>query len=291
MKLHLLSHVLRQELFKAVLEVVGDRQGTDMEPRESSFRSADVPIRYTDVGTGPPVLLIHGYTGGLDMWRDLTPHLSSRFRVIALDCRGHGQSGKPHEEGAYGAEMVAELGRLLDELEINKAHLVGYSMGAEIALKLTTVHPDRVSSLLMGGSGWSGPPEYALYRGLGDALEESGSFAPLLRALAPENAAPPSDEEIAAMDELLAGNDLDALTAVAREMNGIIDVTAEELANLEVPVLGIAGENDPERANLKKMEGVVENFTMKVLADRDHMSALTDPAFNELIADFLDAAR
>ncbi len=85
------------------------------------------------------------------MWDGVTPLLAGRFRVIALDCRGHGASSEPHDTNAYGSEMVADVARLLDELTIDAAHVVGYSMGAEIALNFTTRWPERGNLERMAG--------------------------------------------------------------------------------------------------------------------------------------------
>ncbi|MEM7018754.1 MAG: alpha/beta hydrolase [Pseudomonadota bacterium] len=251
------------------------------------FDSAGISIRFTDTGEGVPVILVHGYTGSVAMWEALIQDLSKHCRVIALDCRGHGLSGKPHDTEAYGLAMVTDVVRLMNHLNLATAHIVGYSMGAEIALKLTTEYPDRVLSLSMGGSGWSGENDYALYQGLSKSLGESASFGPMIRAMTPAGQSGPTDEEIAAMDTLLQGQDIAALTAVAQAMKGIINVTQAELSTVQVPVLGVAGEHDPERGNLEKMIGVAPKFSMNVLAGKDHMSAMTDPQHNQLIVDFI----
>ena len=255
---------------------------------ERAFDSAGVPIHYRDLGDGRPVVLVHGFTGFAEMWGELPQSLSDRRRVIAIDCRGHGQSGKPHERDAYGLSMAVDLDRLLDHLDIESADLVGYSMGAEIALKLTTHLPHRVSSLVIGGSGWSRAEGYALYERLAASLETDRSFGALIRELAPPDAPAPSDEEIRALDEMLAGNDIDALVAVARGMDGLLDITAEDLRAIGVPVLGLAGENDPERPNIEMMADLVADFSLTILAGRDHMSALEDPQFDRDIIAFLD---
>lgn len=214
-------------------------------------------------------------------------NLSEQFRVIAMDSRGHGRSGKPHDTVSYGTEMVADLVQLLDWLEIKEAHLVGYSMGAETALKLATRHPYRVRSLVMVGSGWSGANDYELYQRVADSLEKSASLGPILREMTPIGAAGPTDEEISAADEMLLGQDIEALVAVARAMDNIINVSRDELSDIRVPVLGIAGENDPERGNLEKMIGVVPIITMNVLDGRGPMDAVIDPQFNSIIMKFL----
>jgi pimeloyl-ACP methyl ester carboxylesterase len=251
------------------------------------FHSADVSIRFVDEGEGTPVILVHGYTGTIEMWTPTVSLLSGQFRVIALDCRGHGRSDKPRDLICYGMEMVTDLVRLLDWLEIERAHIVGYSMGAEIALKLATAYPDRVRSLVMGGSGWSGTGDFENYQRLAESLERSSSFGPIIRAMTPNGEHGPKDEEVSAADKMLRGQDIKALVAVARAMDKIIDVSRDELSGILVPVLGISGENDPERDNLERMAGVVPNYSMQVLDGRNHMDAVSDPEYNLGIVKFL----
>src|SRR6185503_733917 len=78
------------------------------------------------------------------------------YRVVAMDCRGHGQSGKPHDPGQYGLEMVRDVVRLLDHMQITRAHIVGYSMGGSIATQLLVKHPDRLRTVTLLGAGWAG---------------------------------------------------------------------------------------------------------------------------------------
>src|SRR6516225_11708196 len=103
------------------------------------FDSNGVKIRYLVEGKGEPVLLIHGFTAGIEMqWAlpGIIKELAKDYRVIALDNRGHGRSDKPHDAKKYGMEMVNDAIRLMDHLKIKKAHVVGYSMGAMITSKL-----------------------------------------------------------------------------------------------------------------------------------------------------------
>lgn len=135
------------------------------------FDSAGVKIHYAVEGEGEPVILIHGlYSSGRVNW-DLsgaTRLLAEKYQVIRLDCRGHGLSDKPTAEDAYGANMVADVLRLMDHLGIKKAHLAGYSMGAMIAMKLTVTHPERVSQLVLCGMGWlkTGAPIHSSWEGV-----------------------------------------------------------------------------------------------------------------------------
>src|SRR5437868_6302884 len=100
------------------------------------FDSNGVKIHYMDTGEGTPVMLIHGFTHSLAQdWETpgtIAALQHSGYRVIALDCRGHGESDKPHEVTKYGLEMVQDVIRLLDHLHIEHAHIVGYSMGGGI---------------------------------------------------------------------------------------------------------------------------------------------------------------
>jgi pimeloyl-ACP methyl ester carboxylesterase len=96
---------------------------------DSRFDSNGVPIRYVMSGAGEPVILIHGFWATAEMWDPVRTQLSSHYLVIAMDCRGHGQSGKPHEPSAYGIEMANDVIRLLDHLHIQRAHVVGHSIG------------------------------------------------------------------------------------------------------------------------------------------------------------------
>ena len=102
-----------------------------------SFASNGVDIAYELYGQGDPILLIHGFaSNGFVNWRSTSwvDLLEKAGRmVVTIDNRGHGKSDKPHDPEKYGLEMVRDAIRLLDHLEIKKAHVVGYSMGGLIA--------------------------------------------------------------------------------------------------------------------------------------------------------------
>ncbi len=117
-------------------------------------------IRFQVSGQGPPVVLIHGFGESLEIWhqRGVVRALSPHFTVIAMDVRGHGRSGKPHDPKSYGTELSGDVVRLLDNLGATKAHIVGYSMGALVALDFAVLHQDRTLSVVLGGAGWN-PPE------------------------------------------------------------------------------------------------------------------------------------
>ena len=125
------------------------------------FNSDGVEIAYLDEspsGSADAVLLIHGFASNVATnWVDtgwVKSLTGAGYRVIAYDNRGHGQSEKLYNLEDYGAPIMAEdARRLLDHLGIERAHVVGYSMGARIATFLAIAHPARVRSLVFGGLG------------------------------------------------------------------------------------------------------------------------------------------
>jgi 3-oxoadipate enol-lactonase len=107
-----------------------------------------IEINYRDEGRGFPVLLLHGLSDTLMLWDPLIPELSGHYRIVAMDIRGHGYSGKP--DGPYSIQMFSEdLHEFLDKLEIPKAHLLGLSMGGSIAQQFTIDYSERVASLIL----------------------------------------------------------------------------------------------------------------------------------------------
>jgi pimeloyl-ACP methyl ester carboxylesterase len=126
-------------------------------PESQFFDAKGVRIHYLVEGTGEPVVLIHGLDSSARMnWElpGVIDVLAKDHQVIALDLPGYGQSDKPVDPEAYGLQWVEDVILLLDHLKIQKAHIVGYSMGGMVALKLVAEHPDRVISGTLGGMGW-----------------------------------------------------------------------------------------------------------------------------------------
>src|SRR5262249_42857572 len=105
---------------------------------DRSFLSDGVKIHYTVEGKGEPVVLLHGFAASSRLqWgvSGVYKALVNDYQMIALDLRGHGQSGKPHDADAYGIKMVEDVVRLMDELKIPKAHFVGYSLGSLVLMR------------------------------------------------------------------------------------------------------------------------------------------------------------
>ena len=113
-------------------------------------------IAYRDAGHGPALLLIHGMAGSSATWRAIIPQLSKKYRVIAPDLLGHGMSEKPRGDYSLGAFAVF-LRDLLDELGVDRATVVGQSLGGGIAMQFTHQHRDYCERLALIGSGGLGP--------------------------------------------------------------------------------------------------------------------------------------
>src|SRR5271167_1014369 len=113
-------------------------------------------IAYRDAGDGPALLLIHGMAGSSATWQAIIPQLSKKFRVIAPDLLGHGMSAKPRGDYSLGAFAVF-LRDLLDELGVDRATVIGQSLGGGIAMQFAHQHRDYCERLALIGSGGLGP--------------------------------------------------------------------------------------------------------------------------------------
>ena len=113
-------------------------------------------VAYRDAGSGEVVVLIHGMGGSSATWQALTPLLAKRYRIIAPDLLGHGQSAKPRTDYSLGA-FAAGLRDLLDELGISRATIVGHSLGGGVAMQFIYQHAEYCQRLILVSSGGLGP--------------------------------------------------------------------------------------------------------------------------------------
>ncbi|WP_212936010.1 2-succinyl-6-hydroxy-2,4-cyclohexadiene-1-carboxylate synthase [Bacillus hominis] len=109
-----------------------------------------VSYEYEVVGSGEPLLLLHGFTGSMETWRSFIPSWSEQFQVILVDIVGHGKTESPEDVTHYDIQNVAlQMKELLDHLHIENAHVLGYSMGGRLAITMTCLYPEYVRSLLL----------------------------------------------------------------------------------------------------------------------------------------------
>lgn len=252
----------------------------------SWFNSEGVPIHYTDEGSGTPVILIHGFAVNADLnWRrpGITEKLVEQYRVISVDLRGHGESGKPHAKEAYGRPMVMDILRLMDHLKLQKAHLAGYSLGGFIILKLAVIAPERILSASVMGAGWEQPESSRFLEALAkmaDALSRGESIPPVASELDPQRKKPGLLHT--AWVRIMTGwfNDQQALIGVIEGLPWLA-INEKELRGISVPVCSVVGDKDLLSVGAKAMAGRVKGLSQVIIADADHMQAPMRP---ELLA-------
>lgn len=262
--------------------------------KKPSFDSGGVQIHYTVQGKedGEPVLLIHGFTANIDMqWAPVIKALSKDYKVIAFDCRGHGGSEKPHDPAKYGLEMARDAIRLLDHLKIDKAHVVGYSMGGIITLQIAARFPERVKTATLGGAGLVTQERMQLLEVLADSLEQGKGIAPLIVALTPKNQRQPTEEEIKTVNTfLMALNDSKALAALIRAATGKeMFLSDEQVKAIKMPMLALIGSDDPFLADVEQLKKRLPDLPVVQIDKADHITAFTREEFIQAIKKFLDA--
>jgi pimeloyl-ACP methyl ester carboxylesterase len=272
-------------------------QAQTPEVKEPSFDSAGVKIHYVIQGKedGEPVLLIHGFSVNIEaQWEPVRKELAKEYKVIALDCLGHGGSEKPHDPKKYGLAMAQDAVRLLDHLKIDKAHIVGYSMGAGLTLQIAARHPERVRTATLGGAGLPLPGREKMLAELADSLEQGKGFGPLIVALTPTGQPRPTEEQIKTINAvLLARNDPKALAAVVRGSlaDKNLALSEEKIKGIKVPLLALIGETDPLRPGVDELKKQLPAVKVVVIDKADHLTAFSREEFVRGLKEFLDAHR
>lgn len=195
-------------------------------------------VRVESIGSGPAVMFVHGWTLDRRIWEPQAQALRARFRIVAPDRRGFGQSSAPPDLAREPADLLA----IADRLAIDRFALVGMSQGARVALRVAADHPDRVVALALQGAPLSGvagveeePPVAEMARllaaGQADAMRSLWRAHPLMQ-VAGEAASALLDRICAAYE----GRDLATPSS--------LDVTMADCARVRAPVLAITGEGE-----------------------------------------------
>jgi pimeloyl-ACP methyl ester carboxylesterase len=242
-------------------------------------RRSGLRINYTVAGSGPPLVLIHGYTAsGHSNWiaAGWVDFLAAHWRVLVPDLRGHGSSQKPYTPSAYSmAAMAADVLAVMDEEGVDSAPVFGYSMGGMVALELLLEHAARVDAAIIGGMGSYFP-------------RRRGRFA--LERQDPRSAAP--RRSVGQRVKFLAGYfarfDPIAIEAVYRGVfkNGR-PVGKERLATIRKPLLVAAGDKDVFYEPAQELARLVPGARFVALPNEGHVSAIGSPVFRAAVAEFL----
>ena len=241
--------------------------------------SDGVSISYLDEGEGDPILLIHGFASNSTVnWRNtnwIKTLNGAGFRVIAFDNRGHGQSEKLYDPSDYGAPTMAEdARRLLDQLGIARADVMGFSMGAHIAAFLTFTHPTRVRSVIFAGLGIN------MVKGVGAA-------EPIAAALETPNAEAIEDDNARAFRVFAeqTRSDRRALAACMRSSRD--KISPEQLAGIKVPVLVAVGTDDAIGGSSAELAALIPGAEFLEIVGRDHMKSVGDLSYKKGVLNFL----
>jgi pimeloyl-ACP methyl ester carboxylesterase len=241
---------------------------------ERYFDSGGVRIRYVEQGAGAPVVLVHGFTATIESsWiaTGVLPALARDHRVIALDLRGHGASGKPREADAY-QDLALDVIRLLDHLGIERAHAVGYSLGGIILCRLLVTHPGRFSSVVLGGAAYRRGRSAASDRAADAAAAEieAGLYRSLLVSTAPsDEPALTEDAIVRRSKEISLKSDLRAHAALMRARRALL-VSDAEIATIRVPTLAVVGGADPTLPRVEAMRRRWPGLEVRVVAGATH---------------------
>jgi pimeloyl-ACP methyl ester carboxylesterase len=233
-----------------------------------------VKIRYLTLGDrGSWVVLIHGYSDSAQrMWftTGIAPVLARNHRVVALDNRNHGESGKPQPGGPGRAQDIVEL---MDHLKIDRAHIHGYSMGGALTGQLLALIPGRFITAGFGGSG----------------LQETD---PALRAQAAalDEAAPKAQGADAAAMERFRARVATTLPAASAPPAAPPPI---DLAALTIPILGINGSFDSPYAKTHRLWREAKTFQNVILPGKTHLTAIAvggpmPPEYVQAMSRFID---
>jgi pimeloyl-ACP methyl ester carboxylesterase len=237
-------------------------------------------ISYDVRGDGPPLVLVHGSGLSRSIWRGFgyTAALRDEYRVIALDLRGHGRSGKPHDSDSYRMQLVvADILAVLDAAGAAAAHYVGYSFGARAGFSLAAAHPERMLSFVSAGGTYRAPGgsvAEVFFPGYDEVLGRDGM--PGFLAGWSAHSGRPIDPQTSAA---FLANDADALRAYFRQVEREPGIPEDRLSSIGTPTLLLAGSLDrPRYVDSERAAAVMPSARFVPLPGRDHGNTLRPAA-------------
>ena len=240
-----------------------------------------VNIHYEIRGEGPAVLVTHGFGASSHMFEATSASLAATHRVITWDLRGHGRSDYPTDENEYSVPLaVGDMLAILDAADVDRAVLMGHSLGGYLSLDLQRTHPDRVSALVLIGTG----PGYRRDDARDGWNKMAEAFAVDLETKGLDGL--PSSEEIRPDVHRSADGLVRAARGILRQHD---DLVLANLPAISVPVLVVIGERDkPFLAGSQYMAGKIPGAAITVITGARHAPMITHrDAFDAHIASFL----
>lgn len=240
-----------------------------------------VNIYYEDNGSGPAVLLSHGYSATTRMWAGQVEALKNQYRIVTWDMRGHGQSDSPDDAAAYSEQAtVDDMAAILKHLGIESAVIGGLSLGGYMSLAFNLAHPQMVRALMLFDTG----PGYRNPVGREGWNETARRRAEVFEAKGLD--ALGSSAEVRVSQHRSA----QGLAHAARGMLAQFDARViESLDSITVPTLVLVGDKDqPFLAGTDYMANKIPNATKVVIENAGHASNIDQPeAFNVEVRRFL----
>ena len=258
-------------------------------------------LYYDRYGFGPPVVMLHGFTGSRTTWLDLVRELQDSFCTFSFDLIGHGRSGSPPEIEHYlMVNAVDELVSAVRSIGIEKAVWLGYSLGGRTALQVWKRHPDVVSGLILEGTS-SGIPtceERDLRREsdeelaqllIEDGIEAFVSHWESMSLWKSQEINLSESSRIALRAQRLAQREIGLANSLRGMGTGAQSWLGEELESIDVPVLLIAGSLDDKYSQIaREMDEQIPNSRLELIADAGHAPHIEKPELvHKVIKDFL----
>jgi pimeloyl-ACP methyl ester carboxylesterase len=267
----------------------------------AKIQAGNLAVALDDVGNGTPVVLLHGLACGKRMWVHQIRVLRQRFRVVAYDQRGHGETDAPAIATEYSAVHLArDLVGVLDALKIERAAIVGFSLGGGPALALAASKPERVSRLVLAdvGAGADDPVKIETMARQWVTLIDQGATDDLVCEML--------RSELFKVYARRSTRRRDHMAALIRATPaiGLRFLLSEVLARrkslfrstgvqaVRAPTLVIVGQQDYTCSKASRLLAqTIPNAALKVIDGSGHMSPLEQPAaFSAALMEFLSAA-
>ena len=233
-----------------------------------------ITLFYATVGSGPPVLLLHGGLSNSDYWGHQVPALAAHHQVILVDSRGHGRSTRDAQP--YGYDLMADdVVGLLDALKVAKADVVGWSDGGIIGIDLALRHPDRIGRVFAFAAN-------TVTAGVKDGVEKNPTFAAFIAR---------------------AGTEYARLSATPKDYDAFVEQishmwasqpnwTDDQLRAIRTPILVVDGDHDEaiKRDHTEHIAATIPGAGLLILPNASHFAFLQNPdLFNAAVLNFIDA--
>lgn len=262
-------------------------------PEPETVEAGGKSLQYLKVGEGEgdPLVLLHGFGGDINIWVFNQEALAAEHTVYSLDLPGHGQSTKDVGDGDL-ASFVQALADFLDAMEIEKAHLVGHSMGGAVAGAFANAHPDRVSSVILISSAGLGPEINEEYIEGFIAANKRRDMRNVLKMLF----ADPDLVKRELVNDVLKFKRLDGVDEALRKVADKVfpdgqQADVPDLSEVSVPILVIWGSED-QIVPVSHTENVPSEARVEILEDTGHMPQMEAAGkVNRLVEEFLDGEK